>query len=67
VEIIAIQYSGVIRMSNTNKNTDPNAFRWGFTLQSENWNGRFAMVGFLTVVLIEVFSKQGFLHFWGIL
>ena len=54
-------------MSNTNKNADPNAFRWGFTLQSENWNGRFAMVGFLTVVLIEVFSKQGFLHFWGIL
>jgi hypothetical protein len=54
-------------MSKNNKNSDPNAFSWGFTLGSENWNGRFAMIGFVTVVLIEVFSKQGFLHFWGIL
>jgi hypothetical protein len=38
---------------------DPNALRWGFTPQSENWNGRFAMIGFL--------SGQGILHFWGIL
>lgn len=46
---------------------DPNALRWGFTYQSENWNGRFAMIGFLSIVLIEIFSGQGFLHFWGIL
>ncbi|UKO99388.1 chlorophyll a/b-binding protein [Nostoc sp. UHCC 0870] len=46
---------------------DPNAVRFGFTRQSENWNGRFAMIGFLSVVLIEAFSGQGFLHFWGIL
>ncbi|MBD2385501.1 high light inducible protein [Cylindrospermum sp. FACHB-282] len=46
---------------------DPNALRWGFTPQSENWNGRFAMLGFLSVALIEFFSGQGFLHFWGIL
>jgi hypothetical protein len=43
-----------------------NALRFGFTPQSENWNGRFAMIGFLTIILIEVFSGQGFLHFWGI-
>ena len=35
---------------------DPNALRWGFTSQSENWNGRLAMIGFLSIVLIEVFS-----------
>ncbi|MFQ4142497.1 high light inducible protein [Chlorogloeopsis sp. ULAP02] len=46
---------------------DPNAMRFGFTPESENWNGRFAMIGFIFVVLIEVFSGQGFLHFWGIL
>lgn len=59
-------------MTGTKKTTslvseDPNALRWGFTPQSENWNGRFAMIGFLSAVLLEVFSGQGFLHFWGIL
>jgi hypothetical protein len=46
---------------------DRNAWRWGFTPQAEIWNGRLAMVGFLAAILIELFSKQGFLHFWGIL
>lgn len=46
---------------------DPNALRFGFTPQSENWNGRLAMIGFLSVVLIEAFTGNGFLHFWGIL
>lgn len=44
-----------------------NAWRWGFTPQAEIWNGRLAMIGFLAVILIEVFSGEGFLHFWGIL
>ncbi len=46
---------------------DRNAWRWGFTPQTEIWNGRLAMIGFLSAALIEVFSGQGFLHFWGIL
>lgn len=44
-----------------------NEWNWGFTTQTENWNGRLAMIGFLAAALIEVFSGQGFLHFWGIL
>ncbi|TVP55265.1 MAG: high light inducible protein [Nodularia sp. (in: Bacteria)] len=44
-----------------------NAWNWGFTTQTENWNGRLAMIGFSAAALIEVFSGQGFLHFWGIL
>ncbi len=44
-----------------------NAWNWGFTTQTENWNGRLAMIGFVAAALIEVFSGQGFLHFWGIL
>jgi hypothetical protein len=44
-----------------------NAWRWGFTPQAEIWNGRLAMIGFLAAALIELFSGQGFLHFWGIL
>jgi hypothetical protein len=46
---------------------DRNAWRWGFTPQAEIWNGRLAMIGFLAAVLIELFSGEGFLHFWGIL
>jgi hypothetical protein len=46
---------------------DRNAWRWGFTPQAEIWNGRLAMIGFLSAALIEIFSGQGFLHFWGIL
>ncbi|MDH6059897.1 chlorophyll a/b-binding protein [Chrysosporum bergii ANA360D] len=52
----------------TTKNTENrNPGIWGFTPQAETWNGRLAMIGFLTAALIEVFSGQGFLHFWGIL
>jgi hypothetical protein len=44
-----------------------NGLNFGFTTQSENWNGRLAMIGFLAAALIEIFTGQGFLHFWGIL
>jgi hypothetical protein len=44
-----------------------NGLNWGFTTQSENWNGRLAMIGFSAAALIEIFTGQGFLHFWGIL
>lgn len=46
---------------------DRNAWVWGFTPQSEIWNGRFAQIGFLAAVIIELSSGKGFLHFWGIL
>jgi hypothetical protein len=46
---------------------DRNAWRWGFTPQAEIWNGRLAMIGFSAAILVEAFSGQGFLHFWGIL
>lgn len=58
-------------MQNTTKTVTPepgnNAWRWGFTPQAETWNGRLAMLGFVAAALIEVFTGQGFLHFWGIL
>ncbi len=52
---------------NASANQDRNAWRWGFTPQAEIWNGRLAMIGFLAATLIELFTGQGFLHFWGIL
>ncbi|MBW4554638.1 MAG: high light inducible protein [Trichormus sp. ATA11-4-KO1] len=59
-------------MSDTTKATQlisqkRNARFWGFIPQSEILNGRLAMLGFLAVALIEVFSGQGFLYFWNIL
>ncbi|NJM70385.1 MAG: high light inducible protein [Scytonema sp. RU_4_4] len=59
-------------MTNATKTTAPviddrNNWRWGFTPQAEIWNGRLAMIGFLAAAFIELFSGQGFLHFWGIL
>jgi hypothetical protein len=47
--------------------TDRNGWRWGFTSEAEIWNGRLAMIGFLAAASIELFSGQGFLHFWGIM
>lgn len=44
-----------------------NGWVWGFTPQAESWNGRFAMIGFVSVLLIELFSGQGVLHFWNLL
>lgn len=43
-----------------------NAWIWGFTPQAENWNGRLAMIGFASALLIEFFSGQGILHFWNL-
>ncbi|MEC4983161.1 MAG: high light inducible protein [Oscillatoria sp. PMC 1068.18] len=44
-----------------------NAWKFGFTPQAEIWNGRLAQIGFLAAVLIELFSGQGLLHFWGLM
>ena len=42
-------------------------YKFGWSSYSEITNGRFAMIGFLAIVLIEVFSKQSFLKWAGIL
>lgn len=40
---------------------------WGFAPSAEVWNGRLAMIGFLSVILIELLTGQGVLHFWQLL
>ena len=42
-------------------------YKFGWSSYSEKTNGRFAMIGFLAIVLIELFSKQSFLKWAGIL
>lgn len=40
---------------------------WGFTSSAENWNGRLAMLGFLGILLIELFTNKGILHIAGLI
>ena len=42
-------------------------YRFGWSNYSEITNGRFAMIGFLAIILIELFSQQSFLKWAGIL
>ena len=42
-------------------------YKFGWSSYSEITNGRFAMIGFLAIILIELFSKQPFLKWAGIL
>ncbi len=44
-----------------------NAYKFGWSSYSEITNGRFAMIGFLAIILIELFSRQSFLKWAGIL
>ena len=42
-------------------------YKFGWSSYSEITNGRFAMIGFLAIIMIELFSKQSFLKWTGIL
>ena len=42
-------------------------YKFGWGSYSEITNGRFAMIGFLAIILIELLSKQSFLKWAGIL
>ena len=43
------------------------AYKFGWSSYSEITNGRFAMIGFLAIIIIELFSQQSFLKWAGIL
>ena len=64
--------------NNINENTEDNKlnkkskniedeYKFGWSSYSEITNGRFAMIGFLAIILIELFSQQSFLKWAGIL
>ena len=46
---------------------DTDMYKFGWSSYSEITNGRFAMIGFLAIILIELLSKQSFLEWAGIL
>ena len=45
--------------------TTPDIPSFGWSGYAERVNGRFAMVGFLAILLIEILSHSGFLHWAG--
>ena len=46
---------------------DTEMYNFGWSSYSEITNGRFAMIGFVAIILIELFSQQSFLKWAGIL
>ncbi|MBO6959660.1 MAG: high light inducible protein [Prochlorococcus marinus CUG1438] len=42
-------------------------YQFGWSSYSEITNGRFAMIGFIAIILIELISQQSFLRWAGIL
>ena len=42
-------------------------YKFGWSSYSEITNGRFAMLGFLAILLIELFSQKSFLNWAGII
>ena len=60
------QNTGDNQLDEKSKNIDEK-YKFGWSSYSEKTNGRFAMIGFLSIILIELLSKQSFLKWAGIL
>ena len=56
-----------VLIAEENSDEDTEMYNFGWSIYSEITNGRFAMIGFLAIILIELFSKQTFLKWAGIL
>ena len=51
-----------------NKDCDPSTdYNFGWNRYSEITNGRFAMIGLLSILIIEILSKKSFFSWAGIL
>ena len=57
--------SGLVTKENIDDDID--MYKFGWSSYSEITNGRFAMIGFLAIILIELVSRQSFLKWAGIL
>jgi hypothetical protein len=61
--------SEAVSAKNIDQITDDYAdtYKFGWSSYSEITNGRFAMIGFVAIIVIELFSQQTFLKWAGIL
>ncbi len=46
---------------------NPNDINFGLTASAENWNGRLAMIGFVSALILELVTGEGVLHFFGLM
>ena len=53
--------------SNNSSATSHDIPEFGWSGYAERINGRFAMIGFTSILLIEAFSNTSFLHWAGIM
>jgi hypothetical protein len=51
----------------TTSATTPDIPAFGWSAYAERVNGRFAMVGFVAVLLVEAISGETFLHWAGLM
>ena len=49
------------------KTLEEDKYTFGWGQYSEITNGRFAMIGFVAIILIEIISKKSFLDWSGIM
>ena len=63
--VIESSNSSEIKNNVSKSSSEEYSFGWG--QYSEITNGRFAMIGFAAIILIEIFSKQSFLDWAGII
>ena len=52
---------------NVQKSLEENKYVFGWGKYSEITNGRFAMIGFTAIILIEIISNKSFLSWAGII
>ena len=52
---------------NVQKSLEENKYVFGWGQYSEITNGRFAMIGFTAIILIEIISNKSFLSWAGII
>ena len=55
------------RNENMQKTLEENTYVFGWGQYSEITNGRFAMIGFAAIILIEIISNKSFLNWAGII
>tara|TARA_B100000900_G_scaffold197298_1_gene167005 strand:- start:816 stop:1064 length:249 start_codon:yes stop_codon:yes gene_type:complete len=56
-----------LRDENNQKSLVEEKYVFGWGQYSEMTNGRFAMIGFVAIILIEIISKKSFLDWAGII
>ena len=56
-----------IKDDNLNLVNEENKYVFGWGQYSEITNGRFAMIGFAAIILIEIISKKSFFEWVGVI